>query len=109
MKDRDLRPKTSQELGNRGVLIVQTLVAFGTVSKAAAMVGLSERHTRRLLRELQARVGADNAYALVAWAAAAGVIEPVPGYIRDPEANTHASRAVRLTRDTASDPDTSEL
>jgi DNA-binding CsgD family transcriptional regulator len=63
-------------LDKRESIILRALISDGTSTTAAPMLGLSERHTRRLLRSLEGRLGVDNTHALVAVTVAAGLAEP---------------------------------
>lgn len=63
-------------LDKRESTILSALIRDGTTSTAAHALGLSERQTRRLLRNLEARLGVDNTHALVAVAVAAGLADP---------------------------------
>lgn len=51
-------------LSHREIAIVHALVEEGSVRKAAAQVGLSERHTRRILGNLQEQLEEPNIIAL---------------------------------------------
>jgi DNA-binding CsgD family transcriptional regulator len=55
--------------------IVRALIRDGTSTTAARTLGLSDRHTRRLLRALKAQLGVDNTHALVAVAIAARLVD----------------------------------
>lgn len=63
------QPSAAVGLGKREKLILRLLTIHGPSPRIADVVGLSERHTRRVIRQLQERVGVDNTHALVAWAA----------------------------------------
>lgn len=52
--------------------ILRLMIEHGSISAVATAIGLSERHTRRLIRNLQDRVGVDNTHALVVWAVLQG-------------------------------------
>lgn len=62
------QPSAAVGLDKREKLILRLLTMYGPSPRIAEAVGLSERHTRRLIRQLQERVGVDNTHALVAWA-----------------------------------------
>jgi DNA-binding CsgD family transcriptional regulator len=65
----------SVPLTEREQHILRLLTKHGSTSAVATAIGLSERHTRRLIRTLQDRVGVDNTHALVAWATIHGVLD----------------------------------
>jgi DNA-binding CsgD family transcriptional regulator len=66
----------SHHVSGREVLLLRTLISQGAIPKVAAKLGLSERHTRRLLARLRETVGVNNNYALVAWAISTERIVP---------------------------------
>lgn len=74
--DREPKRRIRIELDRREEAIVRALVAEGSAAEVASSLGLSERHTRRLLRALQRRVAVSNTHALAAWAAIEGWVEP---------------------------------
>lgn len=68
MRMNDTQKPESVRLTERERHILRLLTKHGSTSAVASAIGLSERHTRRLIRILQDRLGVDNTHALVAWA-----------------------------------------
>lgn len=64
----------ADSLQDRDIELLLFLVQTGSVVGAAHGIGMSPRHTRRLVNDLCLRVGAENLYQLVAWAAETGWI-----------------------------------
>jgi hypothetical protein len=69
-------PRQSGLVDDRDLLIIRSLVLRGSTAGVASAVGLSERHTRRLIGELLRRIDFENTHALVAWAASKQLISP---------------------------------
>lgn len=68
-------PVRSLTLDDRELAIVHALIRAGSTAGAAKQVGLSDRHTRRLLAILEERLGVSNPFALVARAVGDGMID----------------------------------
>lgn len=63
------------------------MCVHGSTAGVARAIGLSERHTRRIVQDLLARLDLPNTHALTAWAAMEGLVSPSRG---------HRSRQARL-------------
>lgn len=72
---KDTHQPRSVQLAKRERHILRLLSKHGSTGAVAIAIGLSERHTRRLIRILQDRVGVDNTHALVAWATIQGIVD----------------------------------
>lgn len=59
----------NEQFNEREKEILRILTCLGPSAAIGDSVGLSERQTRRLIRQMEARVGVNNTHALVAWAA----------------------------------------
>jgi DNA-binding NarL/FixJ family response regulator len=66
---------TFTTLTERERTIIRVLLAEGAPGKVAEHLGLSDRHTRRLLKAFAERVGVTNTHALVAWAVHHGLVD----------------------------------
>lgn len=69
-------------LSGRETHLLKALVIEGTLARAADVVGVSDRHCRRLLRNLERQLGVRNLHALVAWAANHDVVTSEHIYVR---------------------------
>jgi hypothetical protein len=73
------------ELTDRDLRLLAALISEETMSDVAASMGLSTRHTRRLIADLLSRMHATNTRMAIAAAVARGDIQPVAS--EDPEAH----------------------
>lgn len=68
------RPTPKESLSERDIAIMRFMLVHGSTAGVARALRLSERHTRRIVRDLLIRLDLPNTHALTAWAAIEGLI-----------------------------------